>query len=375
MSTTRRDARPTPYPPPTIAAFVTPHGFGHAARTSAILEELHRLRPEIRIHLFTTTPDWFFADSLTPEFTLHRLVSDVGLVQRSSIEEDPRATAEALDGYLPFGETLPSSLSDLLHRIDCRLVLADISPLGLAVADRAGVESVLVESFTWDWIYSAYFAAEPRLRSHAARIGEINALCDLRIQTEPACLAAEGAVQVPPVSRSPKSSRSSVRRRLRIGADRPLVLLTMGGVRWSFDDLEPLRAVPEAVFVIPGASDAQRSTGNLRLLPHRSTFHHADLVAAADTLVGKLGYSTVAEAYRAGAPFLYLRRPVFPEGPHLASFVETHLPAREITPDEFATHAWLSHLPDLLTAPRSLPTSPNGAKVVARILSDRLDRD
>jgi hypothetical protein len=33
---------------PAIAYFVSPHGFGHAARSVAVMEALRALRPEIR---------------------------------------------------------------------------------------------------------------------------------------------------------------------------------------------------------------------------------------------------------------------------------------------------------------------------------------
>ena len=40
------------------------------------------------------------------------------------------------------------------ERVD--LVVADIPPLGLAAARRAGVPGIGVSNFTWDWIFSAY---------------------------------------------------------------------------------------------------------------------------------------------------------------------------------------------------------------------------
>ena len=39
--------------------------------------------------------------------------------------------------------------------------MCDISPLGLMVAERAGLPSVLVENFTWDWLYAPLVAQDP----------------------------------------------------------------------------------------------------------------------------------------------------------------------------------------------------------------------
>ena len=147
------------------------------------------------------------------------------------------------------------------------------------------------------------------------------------------------------------------------------MLVTMGGFEWRHRSLAPLRLAEDFAFVIPGAAEKPRSEGNLSLLPHRSGFHHADLVAAADVVVGKLGYSTVAEAYHAGSAFLYVQRPRFPESPHLARFVEAELRASEITAAEFRRHGWTDRLPGLLA--RQRPTAPraNGARAVAEAIA------
>ena len=75
----------------TIACFVSPHGFGHAARACAVIEALSRSRPAFRFHIFTTVPRWFFAESLSGCFEYHLCCTDIGLVQVSPLEEDLEA--------------------------------------------------------------------------------------------------------------------------------------------------------------------------------------------------------------------------------------------------------------------------------------------
>jgi len=40
--------------------------------------------------------------------------------------------------------------------VGCLLVVSDISPMGLLVAETAEIPSILIENFTWDWIYQGY---------------------------------------------------------------------------------------------------------------------------------------------------------------------------------------------------------------------------
>ena len=45
-----------------LAFFVSAHGFGHAARASAIISALAKRQENSCSTLFTSVPDWFFSD-------------------------------------------------------------------------------------------------------------------------------------------------------------------------------------------------------------------------------------------------------------------------------------------------------------------------
>ena len=69
-----------------IACFISPHGYGHAARAAAVMEAFHLLDPEKEFEIFTTIPEWFFHHSLSGAFTYHPLLTDIGLVQETSLK-------------------------------------------------------------------------------------------------------------------------------------------------------------------------------------------------------------------------------------------------------------------------------------------------
>jgi len=85
--------------PPAIAFFVTPHGFGHAARAAAVMGELRRLEPEIELLVFTTVPKWLFEDSRVGPFHYFPVRTDVGLTQKNPFEEDVGQTLTALEEF------------------------------------------------------------------------------------------------------------------------------------------------------------------------------------------------------------------------------------------------------------------------------------
>ena len=353
-----------------VAVVVSAHGFGHAARACAVIEALAERRPDLHFEIITTVPRWFFAQSLTAPFSLHRFTTDVGLVQRTPLEEDLDATADRLDRLLAGGGRL-ERLAERIGRLRCRAVLADIAPLGIAAARRLGIPAVLVENFTWDWIYDGYGGREPRLAQHGAALAALSATADLHVQTEPACRPVASALAVPPVARQRRAAPAAVRRSLGIPDEARLVVLTMGGVGWTYRGLASAERHRRAWFAVPGGAQRRRRRGRVVLLPFHSELYHPDLVQAADVVVGKLGYSTVAETYHARAAMAFISRPRFRESEVLAEFVRRTAPSAEITEAALSDGSFIDAVDRLLDAER--PTGPraNGAGEAAAAILDR----
>ncbi len=362
----------TTAPSESIAFFVSPHGFGHAARISAVLAALRERSAEIGIHIFTTVPKWFFEEALAPPFGYHPIKTDIGLVQKNSLEEDIPATVRALEDFLPFDPNSITHLAERMSRYNIRIIVSDISPLGIAVAKHAGLLSVLIENFTWDWIYDGYSTSSPELARFSPELSQIYKSVDQRIQLEPYCRRVAHSITVPPMSRRPIQSSEEVRSQLGVSGDQPLVLITMGGVSWSFTFLDELRAAEDLLFVVPGGSKQPKRDGNLLLLPFRTRLHHADLVATADVVVGKLGYSTVAEAYRSGTPFAFVSRPRFRESSVLEEFVRQNLLNRQIQSHEFESGAWIADARALSRSKTEAPRQADSAGIVADWLVENL---
>ena len=351
-----------------IGCCISGHGFGHATRAIAVLQALSR-QQKVVLTIVSTVPAWLFAESLNVPFTLHAEAVDVGLVQHSALAEDLPATLQALAAFSCQAEERVARIAG--HLAGCRLVLCDIAPLGIAAAKMAGIPSILLENFTWDWIYEGYAARWPQLQSHSDALKDLFDRADHRIQTRPVCSPAVCNLVVDPVSR-PIRRPAQLRQRLYLEPGQKLVLLTMGGLGMEALPLQPLLQRPDLVFVLPGRSRENEFTGNLRFLGREASWYHPDLVASADLVVGKLGYSTVAEAYQAETPFAYVVRRDFRESASLAAFVDGHLPSRKITPEELYNGRWLAVLPTFPEGKTRTFQAANGADQVAGYLLDVL---
>jgi hypothetical protein len=121
----------------------------------------------------------------------------------------------------------------------------------------------------------------------------------------------------------------------------------------------------------PLKADLQKT---LRRLNHFLPLDHSlikelsDLVNASDAVIGKAGYSTIAEIYYAGLPFGYIARGRFRESKVLVSFIETQMNGLPIAENKFYDGTWLSYLPELLALSRIPPKGPNGASQVAHFI-------
>ncbi|MGK5093836.1 hypothetical protein WDW89_17715 [Deltaproteobacteria bacterium TL4] len=354
---------------PNLAVFISPHGYGHASRASAILKALSDQEPAVHFEIFTKVPRWFFEETLPGTLGYHSVTTDLGMVQSSAMQEDLTETLARLESFLPFKKEQIDNLAEQLIQLKCQLVLCDISPLGIEVAQKAKIPSVLIENFTWDWIYERYVAQNARFQYFADLLKTIYKAADWHVLTEPFCQETPADLITSPVSRKALISKQVIRERLNIGQDQRLVLISMGGIPTTFSpEIGLFQEYPELQFVFLTTIDKMERHQNLLFLPHHSSFYHPDLLQASDVVIGKLGYSTIAETYHAGLPFGYFSRPTFPESPPLENFVKKHLPSKKLSAG-IETFAWLKEIPDLLKRTSlNRQNLMNGSQQVAEFL-------
>jgi hypothetical protein len=356
-----------------VACFVSPHGFGHAARLSAVADAVHRRITGCRFDIFTSVPAWFFRNSMTAPFTYHSADTDLGLVQQTPFRADVKQTLMKLNEFLPFDPYQLSYLSYLVRRYACELILCDISPLGLAVGRQTGVPTLLVENFTWDWLYEGYLPEFTEFEKHIRYLQRIFDSANYHIQAEPVCVPQPADLTVRPIWRRFRSPPSFLRKRLGIPEEDKMLLITTGGIPENLDFLDTLRKWKQVRFVLPGAGSQSESEGNLILLPHNSPFFHPDLVNASDAVVGKAGYSTLAEVYGAGVPFGHVSRSDSRESRKLTEFVDKEMIGLAIEETEFYNGSWMEKLLVLLPKPRQQPREINGADQVAEFICRLLE--
>jgi len=355
-----------------VAFFISPHGFGHAARAASIMEALAEIQSQTLFDIFTTVPAWFFNHSNAFAFHYHSLLTDIGLVQMTPFQEDLPATVQNLKNFLPFDHSQIAPVAQKIRHLKSELVICDIAPMGILIAREAGVPSVLIENFTWDWIYQGY--EEPAINEFAQYLQSIFAEASCHIQTEPICKPAPVNYTAAPASRKIKTPAGVVRQELGLSDSCKVVMITTGGTPKRYGFIDKLKTQTGIHFIIAGASNSVSIQDNLIFLPQTSTYFHPDLINASDAVIGKVGYGTIAEVYHAGIPFGYVARTHYRESKPLVNFIENKMHGFAISESEFHNGNWTARLKHLLAMPRIERNTSNGARQIADFISHRLEK-
>jgi L-arabinokinase len=341
-----------------IAVYVTGHGLGHASRCEAVAEAILAARPDAEVELRTPVPRARFAGlwETAGARALHTHASlDPGVVQGDSFHHDLEATLAAWTSALASCEALAEQEAAQLRASRTRVVVSDVSPFACLAAHRAGLPVLLLGNFTWDWILEAYLEAEPRLAPVCEELRRLYALAVTYLRLPMSAVPPPGparVVDLPLVARRARRPREEVRASLGLGAGDRAVLLCFGGFGardLSLDALERRR--PDDLRCV-----WDRELARTPWLLSAATFalHYSDLVRAADLVLSKPGFSTIADAVAQRRPLAYVPRDGFRESPLLEGYLEAiDWPALRLPYATLADGSWAAAARAWLDTPRA----------------------
>jgi hypothetical protein len=356
-----------------LAVYISGHGFGHATRTAEVLRAVRERDRALPVAVCTSAPGFLFEGVVFPPLALRRVECDVGLVQKDALVIDEEGTAAAWRDFMMGWDALVAQEARWLGETGARLVLGDIPPLAFAAAGAAGVRSVALGNFSWDWVYGHLSSRVPALGEAAARCREAYVRADrlLRLPFAGDLTAFRRIEDVPLVVRKPPMAKADARRRLGLDA-RPAVLLSFGGL--GLPGLRPAAFGSLAGYqlLLTGRAGDGRVPSNLRRLEGDALaavgLSYPDLVAAADVVVTKPGYGIVTDCIGAGTRLVYTDRGDFPEYPIMVAEMRLYLPAVFASNDEVREGRLGPALETVLAMPFPDPPRIDGAAVAAEKL-------
>jgi hypothetical protein len=364
-----------------VVWYISGHGFGHASREIEIISAVRSLRPDLPIVVRTSAKRWIFDLTLPSSVDFQQAECDTGVVQIDSLRLDEAETIRRAGTFYAGFERRVAAERDVLRSLGAALVVGDVPPLAFAAASAAGVPSIAIANFTWDWIYADY---EPQRHGFPGLVPLIRDACaDAGLFLR---LPFSGGFEMAPASRirdlplvARRSTRDPIETRKALGLprDRKLVLLSFGG--------HGLKGLSPSAFDAFGGEFIAVLTGHLEMSEaarssrrgviefdeqalYDQGWRYEDLVAAVDVVATKPGYGIIAECAANRTAMLYTSRGHFVEYALLVREMPRYIRSQFIPQEALFAGAWQPYLEALLAQDHPEPADVGGAAIAARLL-------
>ena len=234
--------------------YISGHGFGHVSREIEVVNALAAACPGLSIVVRTAAARRLFDRTVRPPFTFIEGACDTGVVQIDSLRLDEEETIRRAAEFHRQLPRLAVQEAALLREHEARFVVADAAPLAPVAASAAGVPSVVLANFTWDWIYEGYPEALTAAPDLIATIRDAyrHAGDAWRLPLHGGFTMFDRPIDVPFIARHATRDPLDVRRLLQLPADGPLALSSFGGYGLRDFDLRRLDCLDEWGIVITG---------------------------------------------------------------------------------------------------------------------------
>ena len=360
-----------------IYAVISSHGFGHAARAAHVLALLQKEHPDVRLILNTSIPRKFFERILNAPFEIRNSPMDFGVVQRDGINLELNETLKRLQDLKNNQKKIIEHELDFIQSRNLSFLFGDIPFLLPEIAGRAGIPSVLMGNFGWDFIYSFYGGDFIQFAEWVSDCYSRTNLL-LRLPFHEGMQAFPEKMDLNLTGGCPRFKPEQVLDMLGVSEkDGEFVLLTFGGMGL---DKVPYRTAErfngtgakKITFLVyeemlPEFSDIKNiiNIDGCRLNP-------VDVMQICSAVITKPGYGMLSEALRVNCPVYALNRKNFSETPILIDSIRKYFFHRILEDDDFFQSDW-SFLEEDMEAPYdSVPLALNGNEEAVRKISEYL---
>lgn len=350
---------------PSIAYYISAHGYGHGVRACDIIRALNLFYPEVRVHIVTGLTADFLQSRVRCDKNVFRSLSlDVGMVQKDSIRVDIASTLALLQQLYSSSEDLIRREMAFIKEQSIDLVVVDIPSIPVEAAHRAGVPSVAIGNFGWDWIYDSFSEQDVRWKPIVEKIRTAYSKTDLlmRLPFSEEMRIFPAKLDLPLVASPGNCRRDEMATLFRCNPSKKWVLLSFTTLDWSENALGRLELQEEYEFFTVYPLKWSRS--NLHTV-HREIFSFPDVVASVDAVVSKPGFGILSDCVVNEKPLIYADRSDFAEFDVLESAIKKYLKHVHIPQNKLYKGELGPSLEKIWTRPGAPSVMPHGGDVIA----------
>ncbi len=338
----------------TLFYYISGHGFGHATRSWEVIKRLKALRPDWCIYVRTSASPGIFEEPEAGVY-LHYGIYDVGVVQSDGLNLDVSQTVSRNRQFRMSMDGIIAQELEEARKHQVSMIVTDIPSIAMRIAHQLAVPGVTITNFSWDWIYEVWTDQHPEMASIVSQIRQDYSYTDLLLRLPfSADLPAFPYVEdIPMICRKSQITPSEVRCFLGITEDKPIVLLSFGGMGLRTGNLEKLSGLQKYHFLSIGDYSAPGLIIHAEDLIKRG-IRYPDVVSAVDVVVTKPGYGIISECIANKTRVLYTDRGPFREYEILVDQMKRWVHVEYIDREQFESGDWEEGLDRLLSKTDSL---------------------
>lgn len=286
-----------------VAFYISNHGFGHAARSIPIVESLLEQDTDLYIEIKTGSNLIDFMRQALIKYGLrivyHPMNTDRGLILKpGTMEIDKEVLLPEIKKFISLWDILIEQEKEWLTANKIDLVVSDIVPWIFKSARLAEVKSIFISNFTWVEIYKELFVEKVNDEYlHCYQEADLALLYPLTGDIKKYFKVTQD------VGLSCRSFNDESVQQINENYDLPIVYVSVGRSVELHDEID-VGGLPYQFIYTEGIKLIGRNTESLPV----NIGNTQDYIKAADYIITKAGWGTVAEALCAQKPMLVLRR-------------------------------------------------------------------
>ena len=360
-----------------ILFYISGHGLGHMSREGEVIKQLRRLRPDVQIGVKTPAAEFFVRENLHGEAIYERLKIDIGVEQSDSLDVDPASTLQNYSRLIDNKRKIIDAEARWCKENSVQIIVADIPPVAFDIAEQAGLKSICITNFSWDWIYQPYVETHPEYSYVIDDIKASESKCSLLLYTPFSgdLTAFPRRKSIPLIGRKSELQPEEIRRRLNIPGNKKVVLFSFGG--FGLNRVEELKPDIDSDTIVVTSRIDTAAEGWTHYTDEELTANglsYRDLVNMSDAVLTKPGYGIVSECVANNTGMLYVPRKLFPEYKVFERGMANYIPAVKIPLDDFYAGKWNDYLLKIYEWKQELELLPvNGAEIAAEIILKEME--
>ena len=313
---------------PHLLVDISSHGYGHVSQTSAVVNELVQLMPDLRITVRTTSPHEFLKSRFQCEFEHIPVAFDFGMKMANAVDVQIAESASAYREFHADWRQKVERETQVMRQLKPDLLLANVPYLSLAAAHAADVRAVGMCCLNWADIYHHYCAGDASSQTIHEQMLEAyrSAECFLKVQPAMPMPDLSNVRSIQPIARIGRALRCHIAANSNQSEGEKLVLVAMGGMEFRLP-VQDWPHLPGIRWIVPQAWEVRREDVTAF---ESLNLSFTDVLASCDAVITKPGYGTFTEAACNGVPVLYLTRHDWPEEAYLVKWLQQSVACVEV---------------------------------------------